>query len=138
MGYADLTLGDRVEPVLEAQIARRRRPLPRRAPLGGWDAEPDHRQQPRGPTGPGLYRRAGFPRRPRRLTALGLSLDAWLFHPQLADVVDLARAFPDANIVMGHIGGVLGYGPYAGRQDEVFATWKALDDRAGPVPATCR
>jgi predicted TIM-barrel fold metal-dependent hydrolase len=25
---------------------------------------------------------------------------------------------------MGHCGGPLGYGPYAGRQDEVFAHWK--------------
>jgi hypothetical protein len=48
-----------------------------------------------------------------RLTALGLSLDAWTFHPQLADTVDLARAFPQANVIVGHVGGPLGYGPYA-------------------------
>ena len=42
--------------------------------------------------GPGLYRRAEFRAGLTRLTALGLSLDAWLFHPQLADVIDLARA----------------------------------------------
>jgi predicted TIM-barrel fold metal-dependent hydrolase len=59
-----------------------------------------------------------------RLTALGLSLDAWAFHPQLADVVDLARAFPAANIIVGHVGGPLGYGPYAGKRDAVFAAWK--------------
>ena len=58
------------------------------------------------------------------LTALGLSLDAWVFHPQLADAVDLARAAPDANIIAGHVGGPLGYGPYAGKRDEVFATWE--------------
>ena len=58
------------------------------------------------------------------LTRLGLSLDAWVFHPQLADVVDLARAFPDTTIILGHVGGVLGYGPYAGKQKEVFAAWK--------------
>lgn len=51
-------------------------------------------------------------------------LPAWVFHPQLADAVDLARACPDANIVMCHMGGPLGYGPYAGRQDEVFRVWK--------------
>jgi predicted TIM-barrel fold metal-dependent hydrolase len=61
----------------------------------------------------------------RRLTALGLSLDAWTFHPQLADTVDLARALPDANIVVGHVGGPLGYGPYAGKRDDVFKVWKA-------------
>ncbi len=56
---------------------------------------------------------------------MGLSLDAWVFHTQLQDVVDLARAFPGTNIVMGHVGGVLGYGPYAGRRDEIFRSWKA-------------
>ena len=45
--------------------------------------------------------------------------------PQLADAVELARAFPAANIIVGHVGGPLGYGPYAGKRDEVFATWKA-------------
>jgi predicted TIM-barrel fold metal-dependent hydrolase len=60
-----------------------------------------------------------------RLTALGLSLDAWTFHPQLADTVELARAFPQANIIVGHVGGPLGYGPYAGRRDEVYKVWKA-------------
>ena len=70
-------------------------------------------------------RQADFRSGLRRLTSLGLSLDAWAFHPQLPDVVDLARAFPDARIVMGHVGAPLGYGPYAGKRDEVFATWKA-------------
>src|SRR5439155_17798405 len=59
-----------------------------------------------------------------RLSALGLSFDAWLYHPQLADVVDLARAFPATPIVMGHVGGVLGYGPYAGKSAEILAGWK--------------
>jgi L-fuconolactonase len=48
-----------------------------------------------------------------------------VFHPQLADAIDLARAFPNANIIVGHVGGVLGYGPYTGKRDEVFAVWKA-------------
>ena len=61
----------------------------------------------------------------KRLERLGLVLDAWLFHPQLAEAVDLARAFPNAGIVMCHMGGPLGYGPYAGKKDEVFANWKA-------------
>ena len=51
-----------------------------------------------------------------------------MFHPQLADIVELARAIPDARIIVGHVGGPLGYGPYAGKRDEVFAAWK----RASP------
>jgi predicted TIM-barrel fold metal-dependent hydrolase len=76
-------------------------------------------------TGPHLLMQSDFRAGLARLAKLGLSLDAWAFHPQLADVVDLARSAPGATIVMGHVGGPLGYGPYAGKRDEVFATWKA-------------
>ena len=76
-------------------------------------------------SGPHLMRQADFRSGLHRLTSLGLSLDAWAFHPQLPDVVDLARAFPDARIIMGHVGAPLGYGPYAGKRVEVFSTWKA-------------
>jgi L-fuconolactonase len=48
-----------------------------------------------------------------------------LFHPQLADAVDLAQAFPDLAIVLVHTGCPLGYGPYTSKRDEVFAAWKA-------------
>ena len=124
VGAANLTLGDRVEPVLEAHI---------RAGGGrfrgvrfstGWDASEAIGNSG---TATGLHMlshpdvRAGL----ARLTALGLSFDAWQYHPQLADVIDLARAFPAANIIMCHVGGPLGYGPYAGKKDEVFASWKA-------------
>jgi predicted TIM-barrel fold metal-dependent hydrolase len=73
----------------------------------------------------GLYRdriwREGF----AGLAALGLSFDAWVFHSQLGDVADLARAFPQATIVLNHVGGPLGIGPYAGRREAAFAEWKA-------------
>jgi hypothetical protein len=49
----------------------------------------------------------------------GLSLDAWVFHTQLADVIDLARAFPGTNIIMGHVGGVLGVVGYAWVHDHL-------------------
>jgi len=123
VGFADLTLGDRVEPVLEAH---------RRAAGGrfrgvrhaaAWDAS-EIIGNSRVAGGPGLMARADFRAGLKRLAALGLSLDAWAFHPQLGEVVDLAHAVPQATIVVGHCGGPLGYGPYAGKRDEVFAAWK--------------
>ena len=122
VGYADLTLGERVEAVLEAQIRAGGGRFRGVRHSGNWDADPVIGN---GAPGPDVYRRADFRAGLARLTALGLSLDAWVFHTQLADVIDLARAFPGTNIIMGHVGGVLGYGPYAGRRDEVFASWKA-------------
>ena len=73
---------------------------------------------------PGLYLRPDFRAGMARLSALGLSLDAWCFHPQLPDITDLARAFPASNIIVGHCGGPLGYGRYASQRDAVFADWK--------------
>ena len=58
-----------------------------------------------------------------RLGPLGLSFDAWMYHTQLGELVDLARAFPGTPIVLDHVGGPIGLGPYAGKRDEVFAAW---------------
>ncbi len=56
---------------------------------------------------------------------MGLTFDAWMFFHQLPELVDFARALPDLQIVINHIGGLLRIGPYAGRVDEVMATWRA-------------
>jgi predicted TIM-barrel fold metal-dependent hydrolase len=124
VGFADLTLGDRVEPVLEANIRASGGRFRGVRHSAAWDAS-DVIGNSRTAGGPHLFQQAGFRAGFARLTALGLSLDAWVFHPQLADVVDLARAFPSAHVVSVHCGGPLGYGPYEGKRDEVFKTWKA-------------
>ena len=80
VGHADLTLGDRVAAVLEAEIAagggrfkgiRYRRRLGRRS---------GHRQQPRR-QGAGRASQRRFRAGLKRLFALGLSFDAWIFYP---------------------------------------------------------
>ena len=123
VGHANLALGDRVEPVLEALIRAGGGRFRGIRYSTAWDADPIIGNS-RGMTGlGGLVRpevRAGL----ARLTALSLSLDAWVFHPQLQDIIDVARAFPNTTIVVNHVGGPLGYGPYAGKRDEVFAAWK--------------
>ena len=58
------------------------------------------------------------------LRRYGLSFDAWMYHTQLSDLVSLARAFPDVPIILNHIGGPLGEGPYKEKQEEVSAIWK--------------
>ncbi|GAH46616.1 unnamed protein product [marine sediment metagenome] len=40
------------------------------------------------------------------------------------ELVNLARAFPDIPIILNHVGGPLGIGPYAGKREEVFQEWK--------------
>jgi predicted TIM-barrel fold metal-dependent hydrolase len=47
-----------------------------------------------------------------------------LYHPQLSEFAALARAVPDVPMILNHVGGLLGVGPYAEKRDEVFRVWK--------------
>jgi L-fuconolactonase len=123
VGFADLT-HERAEAVLEAHIAAGGGRFRGVRHSAAWDAD-ERIGNASMVKGGGLYREGTFHAGLKALTKLGLSLDAWVFHPQIHDVTMLARAHPDANIILGHIGGVLGYGPYLGRRDEIFAAWRA-------------
>ena len=74
---------------------------------------------------PGLMADVRFREGFSRLAPLNLTFDAWLFHPQLDELTDLARAFPETSIILDHVGGVLGIGVYADKRDEVFAHWSS-------------
>ena len=73
---------------------------------------------------PHLARDATFREGFAVLAKLGLSFESWQYHPQLSDAIDLARAFPDTTIILNHVGGVLGVGPYSGRRQETLAGWQ--------------
>jgi len=133
VGAADLALGDRVEPVLDAHVRAGGGRFRGVRYSAAWDASPVIGNIGAA-TGPHLYRQPEVRAGVRRLAARGLSLDAWVFHPQLADVVELARACPEASIIVGHCGGPLGYGPYAGKRDEVFAVWTAAITELATCP----
>jgi L-fuconolactonase len=124
VGYADLTLGDRVEPVLAALVAAGRGRFRGVRNSAGWHEDPVIGNNHHG-AGPGHYLRADFRAGLNRLAAMGLSLDALVYHHQHADLIDLARACPHANIIMNHTGMPLGYGPFAGKEREVYAQWRA-------------
>src|SRR5689334_16490468 len=120
VGFADLALGDRVAPVLEAHLAAspgRFRGIRRSTT---WDASDVLRSEaPREMLASPEFR-AGF----AWLRKFDLTFDAWLYHPQLPELADLARAFPDVTIILNHIGAPLGVGPYAGKRDEVYQVWR--------------
>ena len=123
VGHADLRLGDAVEDVLRAHIhvaGGRFRGIRNSA---SYDPDPNV-LGPLAGRNDGLYRdrdfRAGF----KTLHRLGLSFDAWLLEPQLPELIDLARAFPDTTIVLDHVGTPLGIASYKGRREERFAAWR--------------
>ena len=72
------------------------------------------------------------------LGRLGLSFDAWLYHPQIDELTDLARAFPETRIVLNHVGGPIGIGAYAGKREEVFAGWAASIQALAACPNVLR
>ena len=121
VGFADLALGERVAAVLEAHLAAspgRFRGIRRSTT---WDASDSLRSEaPREMLASREFR-AGF----AWLDKFDLSFDAWLYHPQLPELADLARAFPDVTIILNHIGAPLGVGPYAGKRDEVYQIWRS-------------
>jgi len=123
VSFADLTLGERVGETLDAHIAASPRFRGIRH-AAGWDASDQVRNSHTNPP-PGLYLDARFRRGFAELARRGLTFDAWLYHPQIPELADLARAFADTTIVLDHFGGPLGIGPYAGRRAEVFAGWKS-------------
>jgi predicted TIM-barrel fold metal-dependent hydrolase len=122
IGTAQLRIGAAIGEVLDAEIAAGGGRF-RGIRLGAaWDPSPEipnHRTNP--PQHMLLHDdfRAGFAELGRR----GLSFEVWCYHPQIPDVTSLARAFPETTIVLDHLGGPLGTGPYASRQQEVFEEW---------------
>lgn len=124
VGHVNLLLGERAVSVLEAEIAAGNGRFQGIRHSTNWDDDLNV---------PGIYVnrskgllldpafRTGF----AQLAPLDLSFDAWLFHPQIGELADLARAFPNTKIVLDHCGGPIGVGSYAALSAETFAVWKA-------------
>ncbi len=131
VSYVDMMLGARARTVLEAHVAAGNGRFRGIRHAGGWDPSPDVRNSHTNPP-QGLYAAAAYREGVAQLGALGLTYEAWQYHPQLKEVTALARAVPQTTMILNHCGGPLGIGPYAGKDDEVFETWKAdLRELAG-------
>ena len=122
VGHADLTLGARVEEVLAAHVRAGGDRFRGIRHITAWDGDESIRNPAYNPP-PRLLADKAFREGFAVLTRLGLSFDAWLYHPQIGELTDLARAFPDARIVLNHVGGPIGIASYAGKHKEVFASW---------------
>jgi predicted TIM-barrel fold metal-dependent hydrolase len=123
VGHANLNLGERVAPVLEAlQAASPNRFRGIRHSVT-WDPHPEV-ENTAAHNMPGQLASDQFRVGAKVLARMGCSLEGWLYFPQLPELADFARAVPDLTIILNHIGGLLRVGPYANRDDEVLATWR--------------
>ena len=123
VGHANLHLGDAVQPVLEAlQAASPNRFRGIRHSVT-WDPHPEisntaaHQMQ-------GQLSSDNFRAGARVLAKMGMSLEAWLYFPQMRELADFAKAIPDLTIILNHVGGLLRVGPYAADPDETMQAWR--------------
>jgi L-fuconolactonase len=132
IGFADLMLGSAIAPVLEEHITAgkgRFRGIRYTTALDPKNEIKSRFQVPRGLMAD-LKFREGF----ACLQKYDLSFDAWLFQPQIMELVVLAKAFPDITIILDHIGGPLGSGSYALKRKETFQEWKRGIDALSNCP----
>lgn len=133
VSHVDLLLGDGAKPVLEAEVAAGNGRFRGIRHSSAWDAELEvagmYAKRPKGILLDATFRK-GF----ACLAPLNLSFDAWLFHPQIGELIDLARAFPDTRIMLDHCGGPVGIGRFAGKREETFAAWKASIQEVAKCP----
>lgn len=120
VGFADLTLGAAVVPVLEAHKLVGNRVKGIRV-CTTWDPSPNILSL-------GKSKEMLLDRKFREgfsyLSRYGFSFDSWLYYTQLKELGDLAKTFPDTQIIINHVGGPLGTGPYSDRKDEIFSDWQ--------------
>lgn len=121
---ADLTLGDRLDAVLDAHEAAANTRL-----RGIRHSVSHDRNFPNGivyrPAPPGLLGDRQYRAGLARLAARGLRYDAMLYHAQLAELAAMARSIPDLTIVLDHMGCIIGVGPYRGCEAETFRHWRS-------------
>jgi L-fuconolactonase len=123
IGFGDLLLGDRIAPVLERYDRAGGGRFRGVRQISAWHENPAARGSLANPP-PGLLREPMFRRGLAAVTRQGLSFDAYIYHTQLGEVAELANAFTETPIILNHVGGAIGIGPYAGQRNEVFRAWR--------------
>jgi predicted TIM-barrel fold metal-dependent hydrolase len=123
VSWVDMTLGPAAGPVLDAHLDAGDGLFRGIRHATAFDDDPHVSASHTKPTA-GMMADDAFRAGGHELAARGLSFDAWLYHPQLPEVIAFARAVPELTIVLDHLGGPLGIGRYAGHRDEIMARWR--------------
>lgn len=127
VAYADLRLGDTMGDVLDGHILASPALRGVRFMLAWHDHPMVHSFAPAPRLAADRAWREGF----EALLVRDLSFDAWCYHHQLSEVAALARAYPEARVVLCHVGtpaGGLGsfhgVGATAAARDRILGEWR--------------
>lgn len=120
MGHADVMLGDAVEEVLAAHDAVGNGLFRGIRYIAAYDEDPKLRMRVPGDALQNETFRAGV----RTVGRMGFTFDTMVYHPQLSQLADMARACPETTIVADHLCAPLAVGPYLNRRDEVLVEWR--------------
>lgn len=131
VGHADLALGNAVEEVVVALEAAARGRL-----RGVRYSTHNDDYPPLATSGNVPMDHPGYRAGVATVGALGHTYDVMAYHPQLPDLVAVARACPDTPIVINHLGGILGVGPYKNRRDEILTYWRTQMGQLAACPNT--
>jgi predicted TIM-barrel fold metal-dependent hydrolase len=122
VGHADCLLGEAIDETLAAHLKTSDR---FRGIRHSCSSDPDPAVLgPLARQTPGLYLSDQFRKGYARLSKYGLSFDAWLLEPQLPELIELVRKYPETPVVLDHVGTPLGLGSYAGKREERFGVWR--------------
>ena len=133
VGFVDLSLGEACQEVIEAHMSA--------APGSFKGVRHSVSRDPNFPDGivirpapPGLLANPAYRAGLRTVRRAGLTYDAMLYHGQIDELVDCAKALSDLPIVLDHYGCVLGVGPYEGRPAGLMKDWKVSLARLAECP----
>lgn len=119
IGHVDCALGDAVARILEAHQAISPNHFRGIRHQTTYDSDASIRST----AAKGILADAKFRRGVASLSKYNLTFDAWIYHTQIGELTDLARALPNLQIILDHIAAPLGVGPYAGKRSEIFQIW---------------
>ncbi len=120
VGHADLKLGDKVAPVLEALQAASPNRFKGIRHNVTWNVDPSWENRET----QGVLATSQFREGAKVLARMGLSLDTMQSFPQLTELADFAKFVPELTIILNHIGGLSRTGIYANKDDEVLPVWR--------------
>jgi L-fuconolactonase len=123
VGHVDLTAGAASSEALEAHLRTAGDRFRGIRHTASYDAD-SNVLGPLVRVGAGLYTQKNFREGYAQLNRFKLSFDAWLLEPQLPELIDLARSFPDTTVILDHVGTPLGIASYQGKREERFPLWR--------------